>query len=324
MIPNALRAIVYACIGVCAAASAFAQQTDYPTRAVKIIVGYPPGGTPDLTVRVLAPRLAEKFGQPFVVENRPGASAQVAAELVAKSRPDGYTLLLGDTTLAIGAAMNPKLPFDAVTDFAPITRLVNGANVLSVSPKLPVKNVADLIAMAKAKPGGLNYGTTGNGTASHLCMELFKKQTGADIVNVPYKGNLVVQAVMAEEVQMTCVSILLAAPQMNAGRLRALAVTSAKRSSALPDVPTVGETGLPGFEVTTWSGLFAPANTPPAIIAKLNAGLLEILSTQEVREQLTKLGLDVGGTTPQEFGTYLRSELRKWAAVVRDANIKAE
>lgn len=314
----------HACLAVCLAAPAAAQPTDYPSRAVRIVVGYPPGGTPDQTTRLLAPKLAEKLGQSFVVENRPGASSQLAAELVARSRPDGYTLFLGDTTLAIGAAMNTKLPFDAVADFAPISRLVNGANVLSVSPNLPVKNVAELISMAKAKPGSLNYGTTGNGTASHLCMELFKKQSGTDIVNVPYKGNLVVQGVMAGEVEMTCVSTLLVKPQLTAGRLRALAVTSGKRSSALPDVPTVGETGLPGFEVTTWSGLFAPAKTPPAIIAKLNAAVLEILATQDTRDQLTKLGLDVGGTTPEEFGAYLKSELRKWDTVVRDANIKRE
>ena len=317
---------LYSCIALCMAPATAQQQaaSDYPNRNVRVVVGYPPGGTPDITFRILAPKLQERTGQAFIIDNRPGASAQVGTLFVVKSEADGYTLLAGETTLAISAALNPKLPYDTIADLAAVARTVVGANVLTVPLGGP-KNVAELIATAKAKPGQLNYGSTGNGTASQLCMEFLKKAAGVNIFHVPYKGGApAMTAVVGGETQMACASILLALPHIASGKIAALAVTSPRRSASLPHVPTVAESGLPGFEVTTWFGVLAPSKTPAAVITRLNALLVSILNTQDVQERMIKIGLEAAGSTPEEFAALISSDVKKWTTVVREAQIKAE
>jgi tripartite-type tricarboxylate transporter receptor subunit TctC len=298
----------------------------YPTRPIRIVDAFPPGGPSDIVGRSISPRLSEALGQPVVIDNRGGAAGVVGCDLVAKAAPDGYTLLLGPSgALTIQPSLSAKLPYDPQRDFEPVTQLTSGPQVIAVNPGVAAKSVADLIALAKAKPGQLNYASGGTGTANHLAAEVFKLAAGVDIVHVPYKGTgPALASVLAGETQMIVSSLLPALPHLKSGKLRALAVTSASRSSAVPDVPTAAESGLPKFETSSWHGILAPAKTPRAIIARLHDDFVKVLSLPDVRERLMAQGLNVVGSTPQAFAAYMRSETVKYARVIKQVGIKPE
>ena len=305
---------------------AMAADVAYPSRPIRIVDAFPPGGPSDIVGRSISPRLSEALGQPVVIDNRGGAAGVVGCDLVAKAAPDGYTLLLGPSgALTIQPSLSAKLPYDPQRDFEPVTQLTSGPQVIAVNPGVAAKSVADLIALAKAKPGQLNYASGGTGTANHLAAEVFKLAAGVDIVHVPYKGTgPALASVLAGETQMIVSSLLPALPHLKSGKLRALAVTSASRSSAVPDVPTAGESGLPKFETSSWHGILAPAKTPRAIIARLHDDFVKVLNLPDVRERLMAQGLNVVGSTPQAFAAYMRSETVKYARVIRQVGIKPE
>jgi tripartite-type tricarboxylate transporter receptor subunit TctC len=294
---------------------------DYPTKPVRIIVSLAPGGGVDTTGRLIGQKFTEAWGQQVVVENRPGAGGTIATEVVARSAPDGYTLLM----TSVGHAITPslyKLPYDAVKDFAPITLVVLAPSVLVVHPSLPVKSVRELIAFAKARPNQLLFSSAGNGSPQHLAAELLKLMTGASFVHIPYKGTAPsITDLIGGRVSVSAASVISTMPHVNAGRLRALAVISAKRSQGVPQLPTVAEGGVPGFEVDTWYGLFAPAGTPNQIIAGLNQETGRALAQMEVKEKMLSMGLDPVGDSSEHFAAYVRSEVEKWSKVVRSANI---
>ena len=272
----------------------------YPTHPVKLVVPFPPGGPLDATGRLIAERLTVMWGQTVVVDNKPGAGGNIGADLVAKSPPDGYTILMGAlSTHAVNPSLYAKMPYDAVKDFAPITLLAITPNVLVVNASLPVNSVKDLIAYAKANPGKLSFGSGSNGSAGHLAGELFKVDTGTDIVHIPYKGGApATQALLAGDMQFMFDNLANATPQVKAGKLKALAVTTATRSKLAPELPTMAEAGMPGFDISTWFGLFAPAGTPPDVIAKWNADVTKILTTPETRDRLLALGAEPTPMTP--------------------------
>jgi tripartite-type tricarboxylate transporter receptor subunit TctC len=294
----------------------------YPARPVRLIVPFAPGGGTDIIARVMSPHLSELLGKQVVIENRPGAGTIIGAELAAKARPDGYTLFMGITgTMAINPSIYDKLPYDPVRDFAPIILMAVGPNVLVVDPSLPVKSVTELIAYAKAHPGKLSYASSGTGGAPHLAGELFKSMAGADMVHISYKGAApATTAVMTGEVKVMFAGMGAALPFIKAGKLRALGVAGSKRSVAMPDLPMIGEY-LKGYEASTWFGMFAPAGTPNQIITKLNADVLKVMSRSDVEGQLFSQGYETLTSTPEELGTYVKTEIAKWSKVIRDANI---
>ena len=305
-------------------AGAAAAQT-YPARAVRIVVGFPPGGTSDILARTIAARLNEPLGQPVVVENRTGAGGNIGAESVAKAAPDGYTLLMGTTSQAISQSLYRKLNYDLVRDFAPITQAVNYSNLLVVHPSAGVSTVAELLALARAKPGVLNYGTAGNGTPPHMTGELFKSTTGVNIQHVPYKGGApAIVDLVAGQIPVMFDNVPPLLPHVRSGRIRALANTSLTRLAVLPDVPTLDESGLKGFDAVGWNGLLAPAGTPREIVARLHSEVARILRAPEVRDQLTAQGADIVANSPDEFAVWIRGEVRKWAGVVRDSGAKLD
>jgi tripartite-type tricarboxylate transporter receptor subunit TctC len=306
------------------AAAAWAQP--YPSRPIRIVVPFPAGGTTDLIARAAGQKLTESLGQPVVVDNRPGAGGNIGAELVAKSPPDGYTLLMGTVgTHAINASLYPKMPYDHVRDFAPIILVAGVPNVLVVNPSLPVNSVQELIAYGKANPGKLNFASSGNGTSIHLSGELFKTMTGVQMAHIPYKGSSpALQDLAGGQVQLMFDNLPSALPLIKAGRLKALAVTSKTRAPALPDVPTVAESGLPGFEASSWFGLLAPAGTPQPVIAKVNAEIARWLATPEAREKLTAQGANVVGGTPEDFARHIAAETAKWQKVVKESGAKID
>ena len=295
-------------------------------KSVRFVVGFTPGGPSDILARALAAKLAETRGQPVVVENRPGAGGNLAAEVVARSAPDGNTWLLGNNSiLATNAALYSHLPFDPVKDFAPVALVGIQPNMLVVHPSVPAHSVGELIAYAKQHPGKLNYASTGAGVASHLSGELFKAMTGVDMVHVPYKGaQPALTDVIAGQCQVMFATTASAIPYVKAGRLRALAVTTAQRSASMPDLPTVAEAGVPGFESTTWHGVVVPAGTPAAIVERLNRDINAALRDPELRKRLDLLGVEVAGGTPQEFAAYIAAEIPKWTKIVRDSGAKAD
>ena len=317
-----LKGLVLILAAVCG--SAIAQS--YPARPVRMVIGFPPGGGTDIVGRIVAQKLAEGLGQPVLVENRGGASGQIAAELVAKAPPDGYTIMMAHiTAISILPTLVPKLPYDAQKDFAPISLVAIGPNVLVVHPLLPVKTVKDLVALAKAKPGQLQYAATGSGTVQHLAAELFKLQAKVDILHVPYKGSgQSIVDVVAGHVHLTFDSVPPVLPHIRSGKLRALAVTSEKRFSILPDIPTVAEEGLPEFDLSTWWGLVAPAAVSKDIIARLQAETIKALRQPDVKEKLAFAGADTVGNTADEFAAFIRAERAKYARIVNDANIKLD
>lgn len=297
----------------------------YPTRPVRLVVPYPPGGPVDITARTLGPGLSQALGQPVVVDNRAGAGGILATTLVSQAVGDGHTMLLGTVTNAINPAMISKLPFDMQKDFKPVTMLVVITSILVVHPSVPATSVRELIAHAKAKPGELRYASTGNGTPGHLAAELFKHMAGVDILHVPYKGAApALVDVMNGQVQLALLSAPGLVPHIKSGRLKGLAVTNAKRSLILPDLPTISEAGLPGFEAEGWHGVFVPSATPASAVATLNRALLAALANEEVRTRLIRGGAEPVGLPPAEFTAKFRAEVARWHKVVKSAGIKAD
>jgi tripartite-type tricarboxylate transporter receptor subunit TctC len=291
----------------------------YPTRPVTLVVAFTPAGPSDVLARVLGRKLEEVLKQPFVIVNRPGAGGNLGAEVVATAPPDGYTLLMGNNSiLATNASLYKSLPYDPVKDFKPISLIGEQANILVVNPKIPAHSVAELIALAKAEPGKLNYASSGVGTAAHLAGALFKAQADIDIVHVAYKGAApALQDLVAGQVQMMFATAASVIGFINSGLVRPLAVTTLKRTAVLPDLPTVAEAGLPGFEATTWHGLVAPAATPPAVIARLHDATVAALHDPSLAKSLADLGVDISSSTPEEFARYITAEIPKWTAVVK-------
>ena len=297
----------------------------YPTRPVRIVVGFPPGGGVDINARLLAPRLSEYLGQPFVVENRPGAGTNIANELVAKAPPDGYTLLLNSSAVAINMSLYANLPYDSLRDFAPVSQFSESPNVLVVNPKLAVANVKDLVAMARASPGKLNYSSAGVGTTQHLAAELFKLRTKTSIAHIPYKGSAPsLTALIAGEVELSFANILAINQQVRAGRLRALAIAAAKRDPQLPEVATMKEAGVEGVEVAVWFGVFAPAATPKDVVQTLTNAVIRATRDPDMRKRLQEQGAEPVGSTAEEFGRFMRDEVARWAEVVKVSGARAD
>ena len=314
-------------LAMLAVQTAFAADAQsYPTKPVRMVIPFPAGGTTDILGRVAAQKLSEALGQQVIPDNRPGASGNIGTEQVAKAPPDGYTLLTAPgSTLTIHPSLYPKLGFDPLKDFAPITILAGVPNLLVVHPSLPARNVKDLIALAKSKPDALNYASTGAGQSTHLSMELFKSMAGVKIVHVPYKGSApAVTDLLGGHVPMMFDNMPSALPHVKAGKLRALGVSTAKRSSTAPDVPTVAESGLPGFDVTVWFATLAPAATPRDILERIHRVLVKALQASDVRERLASQGAEAVGNTPEQFTAQMKSDLAKWAKVVQAANIKLD
>jgi tripartite-type tricarboxylate transporter receptor subunit TctC len=308
----------------CSAGAAQAQQ-NYPARPVRLVVPSSPGGGTDITARIIAPKLGEYLGQQVVVENRSGAGTMIGGEVVARAAPDGYTLLMGISTLAINPAMYKKVPYDALKDFAPISQVVALPNVLVTHPSLPVKSVKELIAFAKARPGQINFASAGVGTNPHLSMELFLSMAGLKMIHVPYKGSgQGVIDLLAGHVTVMTPSILTALGFVKNKRLRALGVTSARRAGGAPEIPTLAEAGVPGYEAVQWFGVLAPAGTPRPIITRLHNEVVRTLQSAEVKQRLVSDGADPVGSAPDEFAAFLRSETAKWAKVVKDIGIQPE
>ena len=299
-----------------------AAQAEYPARPIRLIMPAAPGGGGDFTARLVGQKLGESLGQTVIVDNRPGADGNVGARIVATSLADGHTLLMSTTSFPINPSLYSKLPFDTVKDFAPIVLLASAPLLLVVNPSLEAKSVSDLIALAKSKPGQLNYGA-GNANTAHLAAELFKKMAGVSIVGVPYKGGgPVIIDLIGGRVHMYFATIPAALSHIQAGKLRGIAVTTAKRVNLMPDVPTVAESGLPGFEVIGWFALFAPAATPKPIIARLHKEVSAVLRTPETQQRFASQGLVPGGGTPEELGKFLRTELVKWGALIKELGIQ--
>ena len=297
----------------------------YPTRPVRIVVPQSPGASTDLTARVVAQRLTAALGQTVLVDNRPGAGSLIGTEVVAKATPDGHTLLVVASSLTLNPILHKNLGYDPVRDFAPITQLSSFPNMITVHPTLPVKTVKDLIALAKSKPGGLNYGSSGTATGTHLSAELFKHMTGIDMVHVPYKGGgPAVQALLGGQVHLNFATVSSVLPHVRAGKLRAVAVTTPKRSAVLPDVPTIAESGVTGYDHGPWNGFLAPAKTPRAIIARLYEETAKFLHSPDTRQFFLNEGAEPVGNKPEEFGAIIKSEIAKWSKVIQAAGIKAD
>ena len=315
---------LFAALVVLFAVQTASAQSNYPNRPVKILVGFTPGTAPDLAARILADRFAEVWGSPFVVENVPGAGSDNATDHVAKSAADGYTLLMGgNSALVINPSLYDSLPFDPIKDFAPISQVFIAANVLAVPAEVPVRNVAELVALAKAEPGKLSYGHAGVGTSQHLAAELFKYRAHLDIAAVPYRGTTALMPdLLARRISMSFANIVNVVPLAREGKLRALAITSIKRSALAPELPTMDESGYPGFEAVPWFGLLAPAGTPKDVVDKLYAETAKALAMPEVRKRFDELGLEPVGNTPAEFAALIKKEIPEWGKVIKDAGIK--
>jgi len=293
---------------------------------VRLIVPYPPGGSADILARAIGQKLGDGLGQQVIIDNRPGAGTAIGAEATAKAAPDGYTIMLGTVSShAINPALIPGLKFDPIKDFAPVSLVASIPFALIVHPSLPAKSVKELIALAKAKPGSLNYSSAGNGTSNHLAGELFKSMTGTFMVHIPYKGSApALNDLIAGQVQLMYDLVLTAAPHVKSGAVRALAVTGRERSAALPGVPTVAESGVPGYEVTAWFGFFAPAGTPVAVVNTLNAETVRAMRLQDLRDRLGSQGAEPVTSTPEQFSGYVKDELTKWTRVVKASGMKAD
>ena len=306
--------------------AAHAQTGKWPDKPVRLVAPFVPGGPTDIVARVVAQKLSQNLGQNVVVDNRGGASGAIGCEIVARSAPDGYTLMIGSSgNLAVAAALFARLPYDPAKDFQPITQTTAGPQIVVVNPSLAAKSLQDLIAMARANPGGLNYASGGAGTTTQLGPELFKSMAGVNIVHVPYKGTgQALTDVLSGQVQMMMSSLLPAMPHVKTGKLRGLAVTSLKRSAALPDVPTVAESGVPGFETTSWHGMVVPARTPKAIVNRLHAEMVKMLNQPEVKALFLNQGMETVGNSPDEFSAYIRHETEKWTKVIKAIGLKPQ
>ena len=313
------------CVALLLAASAVAHAQGYPSRPVRLIVPTSPGGGTDISARMIAPKLAEYLGQQIVVDNRPGASTMIGVELVARAAPDGYTLLMGISSLAIAPYIQTKVPYDAVKDFAPVSQVVVLSNLMVSHPSLPARAVKELVAFARTRPGQINFAAGSVGSNPHLAMELFLSMTGLKMVHVPYKGQgPALIDLMAGHVSLSMANMLSALPHVKNGRLRAIGVTGAKRASIAPGIPTIAEAGVPGYEVVQWFGVLAPAHTPRDIIARLHAGIVRVVQDPAIRERFSSDGAETVGSTPEEFAAVIRADLSKWSKVIKDAGIKRE
>ena len=310
-------------LAVFAAAQALAQP--YPSKPVRIVVPYPPGGFNDTLGRTLADKMQKDWGQTVVVENRPGANTVIGTDYVAKAPADGYTLLVVAFPFAVTPSLIRDMPYDTLKDFQPVVLAATSPNLLVVNPDVPIHSVQELIAAAKAKPRSLSYASTGNGSSNHISMELFKTMAGVDIVHIPYKGSApAVTDLLGGQVQVMFDNVPNVLQHVKAGKLRALAVTSSMRTPLAPGIPTVAEAGVPGYDLSVWFGLVAPAATPRDVVQKLNAECLKILAMPDVRERFLAQGVEPVGSTPEQFGEHIRAQMAKWAKVVRDAGVKAE
>ena len=320
-------ALTCACVGNAAAqATQVAPASAFPNKPVKVVVAFPPGGGTDIAARILSQKLSEMWRQQVVIDNRGGASGAIGIETAARAAPDGYTLFVGTLgNFSVNQHLFPKMTVDPVRDFAPITQIVDVHFVLLGQPALPANNVRELIALAKSKPGQLTYSSSGAGGAPHLAAELFKRMAGVDIVHIPYKGSAPsMQDVMGGQVSITFDSLLQALPFIRDNRLKAIAVLGKSRSPQLPETPTVAESGLPGYELTNWFGLAAPANTPKEIVAKISADAQRVLQSSEVKERFSQMAATAAGGTPEQFGNLIREESGKWARLIKEAGIKAD
>lgn len=316
------RILLAAALALCAGA---AHAQAYPTRPVRIVVPYAPGGNTDFTARAVAQKLTEIFGQQMVVENRPGGGTNIGSEIVAKSNPDGYTLLMGGAANAINMSLFRKPPYDTLRDFAMVSLCVQGANVLSLHPAVPAKNVRELIALAKAKPGQLNFASSGIGSSNQMAGELFKVMTGVNIVHVPYKGNApALTDTISGQVEMIFSGVPSLLPHIESGRLRGIAIGSLKRFAALPKVPTFDESGVKGYEATTWFGLMAPVKTPRDIVTRLSTETDKVLKSAEIRERFMVEGLEPMGGTPEQFAAFTKREIDKYAKVIKAAGLQQQ
>jgi tripartite-type tricarboxylate transporter receptor subunit TctC len=313
---NALARLLVLVVAAGASSATWAQ--DYPTRPVRIIVGFAAGGVTDIMARIVGQRLSESVGQSFIIDNRPGAGSAIASEITAKAAPDGYTLLMIGTSFAINAGVYKKLAYDPVRDFAGVALVSTAPQVLVANLALPAKSVTELIDLARAKPGQLNFASSGTGSTSHLAGELLKSMAKIDLAHVPYKGGsaAMMADLIAGRIELLFLSLPGALPQIKAGRVKAIAVTSTKRSAAAPDIASFAESGLAGYEATSWNGIVAPAATPKPVIAKLNAEILRMLRRADVIDSITRQGADPLGSTPAEFDRYLKAEVSKWKKLI--------
>jgi len=322
-VQRALACLLALAIAVPAALPVFAQ--NYPSRPVRIVVPYPPGGGTDIVARTLAQKLAEILGQPVLVDNRAGANGIIGTDAVAKARPDGYTVLIAIASHAINPTLYAKLPYDTAADLAPVSLLAEYPFVITVHPSVPAKTIREFIAFAKAHPNQLSYASSGNGSGPHLGMELFKSMAGIDMVHVPYKGaGAAMTDLISGQVQVFLNNFLAGMPMIKAGKLRALAVTGPQRSSAMPGLPTVAESGVPGYSVTGWYGMLIPAATPAQVANALHDGVVKAVKSKDVSERLSGEAAEPAGTTPQQFAEFLKTEIGKWAAVIAKAGVRAE
>ena len=317
-------ALALAAWSVAAQTGTSAPARTYPAKPVRMLVGFSPGGGTDVAARIIGRKLSETWGQHVVIDNRPGAGGLLAFDMVAKANPDGYTLLATSPSFAIQPSVSPKLPFDALRDFAPITQATAAPYVLVLYPGVEAKSLMELIDLAKANPGKLNYASGGIGSAQHLTAELFRLMAGIDIVHVPFKGAVNVSEVIAGRVQMLFSGVPQALPHVRAGRLRALGVTTPARSPVIPSLPTIAESGVPRFDVTVWYGFLATGGTPRPIVQKLNGAIAAAMQSPDVRQQLTSLGLEPVGDSAESFTATIRREIRQWGDVVRKAGIRPE
>lgn len=308
-----------------ACAMPVAAQT-YPTKTIRLIVPYPAGGATDFFARLVFPKMGEALGQPVVVENRPGAGTAIGASEVARSAPDGYTLLLGDAgTYAFNPTLYKKLSYDPARDFAPVSLTGRFALILAVNPSMPAKSVKEFVAAAKGEPGKINYGAPGPGSPIHLAMEFFKQRAGLVMTPIPYKGGAdAMNDLLAGRISAMFPDIASGLPQIKGGKLRPLAVASAKRVAALPDLPTIGESGYPGFEAWAWQGFVAPAKTPRPIVMRLNAEFAKVMADPAIKQRLSESGFELQTSTPEEFSAYMKSEIAKWSKVIRESNISLD
>lgn len=314
------------CLITALAALSFGAQADtYPSKPVRLMVPFPPGGPTDVLARIVAPRLAERLGQPVLIDNKPGASGMVGADVVARAAPDGYTLLVNASIHVINPSLYPKQPYDAIADFAAISNLADVPLVLAVNPKVPAQSVKDVVALAKSAKAPLAFASAGNGASQHLSGEAFKVAAGIDLLHVPYKGSApALTDLIGGQVQLMFDSLPSAMPFVKSGAIRALAVTTSKRTPALPDVPTIAESGYPGFSISTWYGVWAPAGTPAAIVQKLSGEIAAIVRQPDVRAQFEKLGAEPVGNSPAEFSAFTKAELTKWAGIVKASGAKVD
>lgn len=317
--------LLLAAVGAAACAVAQAQTAGYPARAVRVVVPFPAGGPTDIQARLIARKLSEGFGQPVVVENRPGAGSMIGAEAVAKAAPDGYTLLLGTISVVVAPLAYAKPLFDPLRDLAPVTQVSTGPYLMIVHPSLPVRSVREFIALARSRPGQINYSSSGSGTPPHLAAELFKLNTGIDLVHIPHKGaGPAMNDLLSGQVSMSFTNPIIALGQAKAGKVRALAVTTAKRAAATPEIPTMIESGAPGVDVASWFALFAPAATPKDIVARVHAEAVKALAHPEIRTRFEADGSEAVGGSPDQLGAFMRAETAKWGKVIKAIGLRMD